>query len=89
VTPTSSVAGAQRTVTAVPEAVAVTSVGVVGGSVSAWHCGTVMVTVEPAWETLPAASRALTYRPQVAPGTTVSSTDVAVPGTEVMSCPSW
>ncbi|MFG1883912.1 hypothetical protein [Micromonospora sp. NPDC049102] len=48
-----------------------------------------IVTVELACDTLPAASRAFTYSPQVAPGTTVRLADRVLPLTEVMSWPSW
>ncbi|MEJ2872100.1 MULTISPECIES: hypothetical protein [unclassified Saccharothrix] len=70
-----------------PHSLALVPTGTVGGSVSASHGGTVTVTVGLAGETLPAASRALTYKPRTAPGTTVRSADV--PATEVMCCPSW
>ena len=63
-----SVDAVQLRVTVVPDAEPVSWVGAVGGLVSAWHCGGVIVTVVLACDTLPAASRALTYRPQVAPG---------------------
>jgi hypothetical protein len=49
----------------------------------------VIGTVALAWDTLPAASRALTYRPQDAPGTTVKPADSVCPLTEVISWPSW
>ncbi len=63
-----SVDAVQLSVTVVPDAVPVSCVGAVGGWVSAWHCGGVIGTVVLAWDTLPAASRALTYRPQVDAG---------------------
>ena len=46
--------------TAVPDAAAVTPVGVVGAWLSVWHCGTDTDTDLLAWERLPAPSRALT-----------------------------
>ena len=59
-TPTLSVEAAQLRVTVVPDTVAVGVPGAVGACVSAWHCGTVIVTVLLACDTLPAASRAFT-----------------------------
>jgi hypothetical protein len=55
-----SVAALQLSVTVVPEAEPVSPAGAVGGSLSSWQCGGVIGTVVLAWDTLPAASRALT-----------------------------
>jgi hypothetical protein len=59
-TPMLSVAAVQFSVTVVPDAEPVSLVGAVGAWVSASQCGGVIGTVVLAWETLPAASRALT-----------------------------
>jgi len=67
----SSVAAVQVRVTVVPDAVPCRPVGAVGGTGSSWQAGGVIGTVALACETLPAASRALTYKPQVTPPTTV------------------
>ena len=64
-------------------------VGLVGGWVSEPQAGGVMFTVSLACETLPAASRACTYRPHGTPGTTVRLVDVVLPPTDLMSWPSW
>ena len=88
-TPTLSVDAAQVSVTVVPDTAAVGLPGAVGACVSAWHCGTVIVTVVLACDTLPAASRALTYRPHTAPATTGRLVDSVLPLTDVISWPSW
>src|SRR5690348_1671604 len=89
VTPTLSVAAVHLRVTVVCDTDAVRFVGAVGGSVSTWHSGTWMVTVSLACERLSAASRALTYRPQVTPCGTVSEVDSVLPLTDLRNWPSW
>ena len=76
-------------VTDVPAAEARRPVGADGGVLSVVHGGGVTGTVVEACETLPAASLALTYRPHRTPGSTVRAVLSTVPGTEVMSWPSW
>ncbi|WP_254909837.1 hypothetical protein [Micromonospora sp. NBS 11-29] len=76
-------------VTSVPLTVAARLVGVLGADVSCWQNGGVTESVELACETLPAASRALTYQPQVTPCTTLSVAVSVRPETEVTSWPSW
>jgi uncharacterized membrane protein YoaK (UPF0700 family) len=60
VTATLSVAAVQRRVTAVPTALPVSPAGALGAAVSGAQNGAVTQTVPLAWDTLPAASRALT-----------------------------
>ena len=50
----------QFRVTVVPATEPARFAGAVGDCVSTWHCGGVIGTVALAWDTLPAASRALT-----------------------------
>ena len=89
VTATLSVDAVQVRVMSVPLAVPARLVGVVGRWVSDWQNGGVTESVALACETLPAASRALTYHPQVTPCATVSVAVRVLPATEVTSWPSW
>ena len=88
-TATLSVEAVQVSVMLVPDAVPLRLVGVVGG-VGSGHAGGVMLTVGllPC-ETLPAASRACTYRPHCTFCTTLKLVDSVVPLTDLMSWPSW
>src|SRR2546430_2653739 len=87
---TLSVAAVHVSLTLVFVALPLRPLGLVGGVVSVPpHGGGVMLTVSLACETLPAASRACTYRPHVTVGTTVRLVDVVLPPTVLMSLPSW
>src|SRR2546421_6306352 len=88
-TATLSVEAVQVRLTLVPLAVPLRLVGVLGGVGSGQAGGGMLIVGLLPCGTLPAASRACTYRPHCTFCTTAKLVDSVLPSTDLMSWPSW